>query len=202
MIGVMASFEYPSASNDEPLDCYIHGYVSSRLMNLAKVSADGIPVTVAATQVNGFVLALTPFAHSYNYQSAILQGYAKPVEDIEEKTFAMKCITNKIIPDRWETSRTPPDKAELQSTTILRVKIVSGSGKIRDGSAHDDAKDMKREDVLDRVWTGVVPIWETYGEPVPTEYNRVQKVPENISAYIKETKKANEEYAVGAAVEK
>ena len=199
MIGVMASYEHPSADIDEPLDCYVHGYVSSRLMKLAKESAEGLPVTVCATKVDGYVLALTPFSHSYNYQSAVLQGYAKPVEDREEKLFAMKEVTNKVIPRRWETSRTPPDNGELQSTTLLRIKVVSGSGKIRDGGPHDDAKDMKNEGVKDKVWTGVVPIWETYGQPVPSEYNKVSEVSGNITEYLAETQKSNEEYAVKAA---
>ena len=199
MIGVMASYEHPSADIDEPLDCYVHGYVTARLMKLAKDSAEGLPVTVCATKVDGYVLALTPFSHSYNYQSAVLQGYAKPVEDREEKLFAMKEVTNKVIPQRWETSRTPPDNGELQSTTLLRIKVVSGSGKIRDGGPHDDAKDMKNEAVKDKVWTGVVPIWETYGQPVPSEYNKVSEVSGNISEYLAETQRSNEEYAVKAA---
>lgn len=34
MIGQMASFSRPSAGLGEPLECYLHGYVSSRIMNL------------------------------------------------------------------------------------------------------------------------------------------------------------------------
>ena len=194
----MASYDFPSSSMDEPQDCYIHGYVSSRIMNLAKAATEGFPVSICASQVDGYVLAMTPFAHSYNYQSAVLQGYAKPVEDDNEKMYAMKCVTNKVIPQRWETSRVPPDKAELQSTTILRVKIVSGSGKIRDGGAHEEAKDLKRPDLMEKIWTGVIPVWETFGEPVPSDHNKVEQVPTNITEFLSERKKANEEYAMKA----
>ena len=46
---------------------------------------EGLPVTVAATKMDGYVLSLTPFTHSYNYRSAVLFGYATLVEDQEEK---------------------------------------------------------------------------------------------------------------------
>lgn len=199
MIAVMGSFEYPSSSIDDPQDCYIHGYVSSRLMNVAKAAPEGLPVVVCATKVDGYVMAMTPFAHSYNYRSAVIQGYAKPVESLDEKLFAMKCITNKVLPNRWETTRTPPDNAEITSTTILKMTVVSGSGKIRDGGAHDEAKDTKQRDLMEKIWTGVVPVWETFGAPVPSDYNMVQEVPENISKYITETTRQNQEYATKAA---
>lgn len=97
MIGVMGSFDYPSANLEEPMDCYLHGYVSSRIMKLARESEQGLPVCVAATKVDGLVLSLTPNSHSYNYRSAILHGYAKAVETTEEKLYAMRLITNSVV---------------------------------------------------------------------------------------------------------
>jgi len=199
MIGAMGSFEYPSASLDEPLDCYIHGYVSSRLVNLARAAPEGLPVCIAATKVDGFVLSLTPKTHDVNFRCAILHGYAKPVEDVSEKLYAMELITNKVIPDRWVNSRTPPDGAEMQSTTILKISIVSGSGKINDGNAHDEKKDDEKAELLNRIWTGVVPVYEVYGDPVPSDYNRIEKVPANIGDYVVEVNKTNMEYATKAA---
>ena len=85
MIGQMGSFEYPSAGLDEPLDCYIHGYISARMMNLARASdGQGLPLCITATKVDGLILALTPFSHSYNYRSAVLHGYGTLVTDEEE----------------------------------------------------------------------------------------------------------------------
>lgn len=85
MIGQMGSFDRPSAELEDPLDCYLHGYVSSRVMKLAREASEGLPVTIAATKVDGLVLSLTPFSHSYNYRSAVLFGYARVVEDENEK---------------------------------------------------------------------------------------------------------------------
>ena len=199
MIGVMGSYDYPSAGIDEPMDCYLHGYVSSRIMRLAKASPEGLPVCVAATKVDGLVLALTPNSHSYNYRSAILHGYAKVVESVEEKVWAMELVTNSVVPDRWSNSRIPPDGAEMQSTNILRVRVVSASGKVRDGGPHDEAKDTKREEVTSKTWVGVVPVMETFGQPVPSVDNKVEKVPAYITSYVTETNTQNDKYANSAA---
>lgn len=194
MIGAMGSFEYPSADIDEPMDCYIHGYVSSRIMNVSRKSPEGMPVCIVATKVDGLVLSLTPYSHNYNYRSAILYGRAKPVETVEEKLFAMQLITNKVLTDRWAHSRTPPDPAELQSTTILKVTIDGGSGKISAGSPHDDQKELAREG-SDKIWTGVVPLCESFGDPIPCPTNKVERVPEHITTYISQTNERNREYA-------
>lgn len=201
MIGVMASYEYPSADIDEPMDCYLHGYVSSRIMRLAKGSEKGLPVCIEATKVEGLVLSLTPNSHSYNYQSAVLQGYAKPVEDVDEKVFAMEQITNKVFPQRWQNTRTPPDKVEMTSTMILKVTIETGSGKIRHGEPHDEAKDLDREDVTSSVWTGVVPLYETLGEPIPNPTNKVGEIPAYITKHISEATTWNKQQALEAARE-
>lgn len=85
---------YPSADLDDALDCYLHGYVTSRVMKLARENPEGLPICIAATKCDGLVLSLTPFSHSYNYRSAVLFGYATPVEDAEEKLWALELITN------------------------------------------------------------------------------------------------------------
>ncbi len=199
MIGQMASFDYPSAGIGEPLDCYLHGYVSSRIMNLARASeGDGLPICVAASRVDGLILSLTPNSHSYNYRSAILHGYAKLVTDEAEKLWAMERITNSVLAGRWEHSRVPPDRAEMSSTVILKVKVVDGSGKIRDGGVSDERKDTDNAEVTDRVWTGVVPVWETFGQPVPSATNKVEGVPEYMTSYIASMNAQNRDYAESA----
>jgi len=201
MIGVMGSFEFPSSSIDEPLDCYLHGYVSARLTRLARESPNGLPVSIAATKVDGFVLSLTPNSHSYNYRSAVLQGYAKPVETDEEKLYAMQLITDSVVPQRWANTRSPPDSAEMQSTAVLRVKIQSGSGKIRHGGPHDDIKDTKRDEITAKVWTGVIPVYQTFDAPIPSETNKVKEVPTYIDSYLKETVRENRLQALNATKE-
>jgi nitroimidazol reductase NimA-like FMN-containing flavoprotein (pyridoxamine 5'-phosphate oxidase superfamily) len=199
MIGQMGSFEYPSAGLDEPLDCYIHGYISARMMNLARASdGEGLPLCISATKVDGLILSLTPFSHSYNYRSAVLHGYGTLVTDEKEKLHAMKLITNSVVPDRWDNSRTPPDGGELASTALLKVRIVDGSGKIRDGGVSDEKKDYQNEETTKRIWTGVVPVWETFGEPIPSPENQVKDLPEYIKNYTSEVNERNRSYAFDA----
>ena len=203
MIGIMGSYTHPSSDLNDSQDCYLHGYVSSGIMKVARANPEkGLPITIAATKVDGIVLSLTPNSHSYNYRSAVLFGYGSLVEDVDEKIWAMRLVTNSVVPERWENARNPPDKSEMASTTILKVKIVNGSGKIRDGGPGDDKKDIEREDVVDKVWTGVVPMWETVGEPVHGGNGKVKDIPEHIRKYRQEFNEENEQYAKEAAISK
>ena len=148
MIGAMGSYMYPSADLSEPLECYLHGYVSSGIMRQARASPEkGLPITIAASKVDGIVLSLTPNSHSYNYRSAVLFGYGRLVEDPDEKVWAMELVTNSVVPGRWGQTRNPPDGAEMASTAILKVQVVNGSGKVRTGGPGDEKKDSGRESV-------------------------------------------------------
>ncbi|MCJ1397378.1 hypothetical protein MMC11_000571 [Xylographa trunciseda] len=205
MIGCMGSFKDPFASASTPLDLYLHGYVSSRLMRLPSASdaaeeEEGTPLCIAATLLDGLVLALTPNHHSMNYRSAVLHGHAMLVTDPDEKLYAMQLVTNNVIPDRWVNSRVPPNKVEMQSTSILRVAIVDASAKVRSGGPGEDRKDEKDEAVRERVWTGVVPTWTAYGEPVPAEKNRVA-LPAHVSGLVEGCNRENERKAREAAKE-
>ncbi|KAL8418847.1 hypothetical protein RB594_002160 [Gaeumannomyces avenae] len=208
MIGQMGSFERPSADEGDVLDLYLHGYVSARMTNLSRKGtldgqedeASGIPVCISASHVDGLVLALSPFASSYNYRSAVLFGYAVLVSDEEERLYAMELITNSVVPGRWRDARGPPTPAELQSTSVLRVRVKSGSAKVRVGEPHDEARDTTDAELCARVWSGVVPVHETLGEPIPGPSNS-RAVPTYIRDYVKDTNEVSAETAVQVAVE-
>jgi len=208
MIGAMGSFAYPTADPaTEPLDFYIHGHSTSRLMklpgsDLMEDHPEGLPVCVAATLVDSIKLALTPFNHSCNYRSAVLHGYANLVTDEDEKNWAMHRITDGLVPNRWDNSRVPPTRAELQSTSVLRITIASASAKISTGPAGDDRKDLQNDDVTSNVWAGVLPVWEHIGPPVESKTNKVSPVPEYLSGWMQEESASREEYALRVASEK
>ncbi|RJE17213.1 hypothetical protein PHISCL_10450 [Aspergillus sclerotialis] len=122
--------------------------------------------------------------------------------DEEEKRWAMRLITNSVVTNRWEHTRIPPDSAEMSSTVILKVKVVDGSGKIRSGSASDERKDAENEEVTSRVWAGVVPVWETFGQPIPSPDNKVTEVPGYISSFIHGRNERNRADAEAAATVK
>ncbi|KAE9965616.1 hypothetical protein EG328_009510 [Venturia inaequalis] len=83
-------------------------------------------------------------------------------------------------------TRNPPTKAEMTSTSVLRVDIVSASAKVRVGGPSDDRHDLRDPNVVGKIWTGVVPTWTQYGEPVASSYNEVTTVPGYIQSWIKE----------------
>jgi nitroimidazol reductase NimA-like FMN-containing flavoprotein (pyridoxamine 5'-phosphate oxidase superfamily) len=204
MIGYTGSFAAPSAPASGPLDVYLHGYVSSRLMCLPSSEngpslEDGLPICIAATLLDGLILALTPNHHSMNYRSAVLHGYATLVTDLDEKLWAMEHITNRMIPKRWENTRVPPNKVEMQSTSILRVSIVSASAKIRSGGPGEDRKDEKDEAIRGKVWTGVLPVWNSLGAPVSAEGN-VVPVPDHVKELVGSWNSENQKTAMAAAV--
>jgi nitroimidazol reductase NimA-like FMN-containing flavoprotein (pyridoxamine 5'-phosphate oxidase superfamily) len=210
MLGCTANYSSPDANPDtEAQDIYIHGYVSGRMFRLSSTGGDGegkqeeegLPITVAATHMDGLVLSLTPFHNSCNYRSAICYGYATLVTEHEERLFAMKKITDNIVPGRWENSRIPPTKAELASTSILKVRVVSASAKVRTGGPSEDRKDLGNEELKRGVWTGVVPSWLTWGEPVAGKENGRESVEGYIEKWRLEENARGKEYAF-EAVEK
>jgi len=111
---------------------------------------------------------------------------ASLVDDPDEKIYAMRLITEGVMPGRWEGSRVPPEKAELESTGILRMRIESASAKVRSGGPSEGKSDAENPEVVERVWTGVVPTWTVHGDPVAAEQNRVEEVPRYVVEAVRE----------------
>ena len=211
MLGALGSYSSPETPLDSgPLDLYLHGSSVARLTKLSDPSKNpdlandeeaGFPLAVAATHIDGFVLALSPFHHSTNYRSAVVHGYGSLVTDHDERLYAMGLITNSIVPGRWENSRQPPLKSELTATGILKVRIVSASAKVRTGMTNEERKDLKDESVVAGVWAGVVPCWTQRGEPVPTKENGVKEVPGYLKEWIERENEDGKGYAEKALAE-
>jgi len=209
MLGCTGSYTPPSSTESSPPAIYLHGWVTSRFFKipqsrLAQEHEDewpGHPVCVAATHMDGLVLALTPFNSSCNYRSAVVHGWANIVTDPKEREYALELITNNILTDQWRYSRVPPSEAELKSTGVLRVEIVSASAKVRASTVGNDRSDLTNEQVVGKVWTGVVPSWITYGEPIPGAENQVAAAPSYIRDWIQKQNREGEEYARRVAVQ-
>ncbi|KAM0193556.1 hypothetical protein ACHAPI_007625 [Fusarium lateritium] len=184
MLGAMGNFDYPSAGLNEPQDAYIHGYVSARMTNLARKAMDeglpGLPMCLSVAKVDGLILSLSAFTHSCNYRSSTLFGHASLVTDESEKLWALELLTNKIVPGRWDEVRQPPHKFELVQTQVLRVRVTSGSAKVRAGPPADDKEDVQNADVMAKVWSGYIPIVERMGEPISSAYNKLEEIPEHV----------------------
>lgn len=200
MVGRLASFARPSADESDVLDLYLHVHAQHKIAKAAR-APEGYPVAVAATHLEGLVLSMTPFSHSVNHRSAVVFGDAHLVEDDEERLWAIKLIVDGVVPQRWDHTRTPPTKAELTSTAVVRVKIVSGSAKIREGGPGEERVDLQTEGLGDAIWTGVIPVHMSMGEPVKAARCGVASVPGYIEDWRKEANQERESAALSAAQE-
>ncbi|ORZ23364.1 hypothetical protein BCR42DRAFT_404592 [Absidia repens] len=155
---------------------YLHGFVSGRLV---KHLASDKKVSICVTEVNGLVMALSPFHHSVMYRSVVVFGRGQLVDDEDEKLEALTAITDHMAKGRWDQCR-PSTKIELQTTKVIRVDIESASLKLNNpAEPSEDAADYKDKALCDSVWTGIVPISTVYGTPKPASINS-QPVPDNI----------------------
>jgi nitroimidazol reductase NimA-like FMN-containing flavoprotein (pyridoxamine 5'-phosphate oxidase superfamily) len=133
---------------------YLHGSTGA-----TSLRAEEVCVTV--THVDGIVLARSAFHHSMNFRSAVIYGRPRHVADQKEKLAGLRAITENLVPGRWDAVRRPTRK-ELAATTLIALPLAEASVKIRKGPPTDEDEDY----ALD-VWAGVLPISETFGEPVP-----------------------------------
>jgi len=185
-------------SSDDTAHVYLHGSSVARLFKLGAGDAE-IPLCVAATLLDGYVLALAPFHNSCNYRSAVVFGLGSLVQDSEEVQFALQLITNNSIPERWENSRSPPTNAEITSTGILKVRIETASAKVRAGGPSDDRADLQNAEVAGKTWVGVVPAYQMLGEPIEADYNKLKRVPEYIADWVADANSMGEQQSVDAA---
>lgn len=183
-------------TNGEDAHVYLHGSSVARLFRIT--SNAEIPLCVAGTLLDGYVLALAPFHNSCNYRSAVVFGYGSVVTDADEVQYALKLITNSSIPKRWENSRAPPTNAEITSTGILKVRIETASAKVRTGGPSDDRADLQDQEVTSKTWVGVVPAYQMLGEPIEADYNEVKQVPEYLSDWVADANSIAEQRAVDA----
>jgi uncharacterized protein len=152
---------------------YLHGSSANRSI----MAADGQPVCITVTHLDGLVCARAAFSHSVNYRSAMVFGVASLVTDDGQRLAALRAVTEQLIPGRWETLRAPTRK-ELAATAVLSVPLTEASVKIRTGPPADEPADLAAG-----VWAGVVPIALAFGEPEPdAALRRDTPVPDHITA--------------------
>jgi nitroimidazol reductase NimA-like FMN-containing flavoprotein (pyridoxamine 5'-phosphate oxidase superfamily) len=137
---------------------YLHG---SRAARPWKTLRDGADVCVAATIVDGLVLARSIFNHSMNYRSVVVFGRAREVTEPEELERAATAITSHVAPGREREARMPTDH-EYRQTLLLAVSLDEASAKVRTGPPIDDAPDMQLP-----IWAGVIPLELVPGTPEP-----------------------------------
>ncbi len=154
---------------------YVHGSPASRMLQSLE---RGIAACLTVTLVDGLVLARSAFHHSINYRSVVVFGTAALVSDTEEKTGALKALTDHLIPGRWQEIRQPSSQ-ELKRTLVLGIPIDEASAKIRVGPPIDDEEDYQLD-----VWAGIIPLKMTAENPIPdARLSKDISPPEYASAY-------------------
>jgi nitroimidazol reductase NimA-like FMN-containing flavoprotein (pyridoxamine 5'-phosphate oxidase superfamily) len=128
---------------------YVHGSTGSRAL---RTVADGTPMCLTATILDGLIFARSPFNHSMNYRSVVVLGTAREVVDPDEKLEAMRAVVEHVAPGRWGEIREPTAK-EFAATAIVSLPIDEASAKVRTGPPHDDEEDLDLA-----IWAGEVPL--------------------------------------------
>jgi uncharacterized protein len=154
---------------------YIHGSVGSHFIRTLE---SGCPICFSVMLVDALVLAKSAFHHSVNYRSVVLFASAEKVEDEKEKAEAMFLITDKIIPERWDSLR-PMTDSEVRKTTILRFKIEEVSAKLRTGEPSDDDDDKALP-----IWSGLIPVSIQKSKPIADNLSKDLPLPKHLERYI------------------
>jgi len=151
-------FVIPTLYGREGEALYLHGSAASRML---RELDSGIPACVNVTLVDGLVLARSAFHHSMNYRSVVAFGTARKITDPDQKSEALRVISEHLIRGRWDEVRVPSEK-ELKATAVLEFTMEEASAKVRTGPPLDD-----EEDYALPVWAGVLPLTITPGIPLP-----------------------------------
>jgi len=146
-----------------------HGSTGSRLFMALKA---GVQVCATVTLLDGLVSARSAFNSSMNYRSVMAFGITQVLEE-EEKSAAMKALTEKLIPGLWEGGR-PMTAKEFAQTMIVALPLDDVTAKQRSGDALDG------EDAELAIWAGQIPIITKFGEPITNQDSSHVPVPEYI----------------------
>jgi nitroimidazol reductase NimA-like FMN-containing flavoprotein (pyridoxamine 5'-phosphate oxidase superfamily) len=132
----------------------LHGSTGSRLMmQLAK----GAQMCVTVTKLNALIVAKSAFNSSMNYESVMIFGVGKRLEDAE-KLEAMDRVTEALVPGMVGFAR-PTTAKEAAGTMIIELPIEKYSLKSRTGGVIDEPEDKDLP-----IWSGVLPLHRQYGE--------------------------------------
>jgi nitroimidazol reductase NimA-like FMN-containing flavoprotein (pyridoxamine 5'-phosphate oxidase superfamily) len=154
---------------------YIHGSAASRMLGAA---AEGTPIAVTVTHIDGLVLARSAFHHSVNYRSVVILGAATLVTGPSEKLTVMKGLIDHVAPGRWDHIRHPNEK-ELAATSVLSIPIVEASAKLRSGDPLDDEADYALP-----IWAGQIPFTMNTLPPVAdARLNASTPMPAHVAGY-------------------
>lgn len=139
-------------------DVVIHGSTGSPWM---RQLAEGAPVAVSVTALDGILVARSGFESSFHYRSVVIFGAFTAVVPERKNTY-LETLTDHFIPGRVAEVR-PSTAKELAATLVLRLAIGEGNWSLKIANGWPEDPD---EDVAAGGWAGVVPMSVRYGEPL------------------------------------
>ena len=152
----------------------LHGSTGSRLMmQLAK----GAQMCVTVTKLNALIVSKSAFNSSMNYESVMIFGVGKRLEDVE-KLEAMDRVTEALVPGMVGFAR-PTTAKEAAGTMIIELPIEKYSLKSRTGGVMDEPEDKDLP-----IWSGVLPLHRQYGEAETAPDSAGISIPAHIQAII------------------
>jgi hypothetical protein len=128
---------------------FVHGARKARVIRLLESTGTAC---LNVTLVDGLVYARSAFNSSMNYRSVTIFGKARLVDDYDDKLHALRVITERTLPGRWDEVRAPLDK-EVRMTGVIAIDIDSASAKVAAGMPKDED-----EDYATPIWAGVLPL--------------------------------------------
>jgi|UniRef100_UPI0040496FC0 uncharacterized protein len=149
---INAPFVVPMGFARDENRILIHGSTGSRIM---VAIAKEIDLCVTITQLNAIVVARSAFNSSMNYESVMIFGKARVLNE-EEKDVALEAITTKLVPGLWEYGRALTKK-ESAATMIVELSLEKISAKARSGDPSDDEEDLDLG-----LWAGIIPLRTTH----------------------------------------
>ena len=149
----------------------LHGSTGSRLMmQLAK----GAQMCVTVTKLNAISVAKSAFNSSMNYESVMIFGQGKRLED-SEKLAAMDRVTEGLIPGMVGYAR-PTTAKEAAGTMIIELPIEKYSLKSRTRGVIDEPEDKDLP-----IWSGVIPLELVKGQPITAPDSQGVALPSHLA---------------------
>lgn len=122
------SYHYDTA---QPHSVYLHGSIRSRLL---RTLAEGAPVCLSVTLIDGLVYSRKAMNHSMNYRSVVLFGQAQEVTDEAEKFALFDQMVQRFFPGRTlDQDYVAPPSQDLGVTSLIKVNIKDWNAKARRG---------------------------------------------------------------------
>jgi nitroimidazol reductase NimA-like FMN-containing flavoprotein (pyridoxamine 5'-phosphate oxidase superfamily) len=137
----------------------LHGSTGSRLF---RTVAEGAPLCVTVTLLDGLLVARSLFESSMHYRSVVVLGRGTSLNGAA-KSAGLDVLADALLPGRRADAR-PPTRRELAATSVVAVPLEEWSVKVSDGEP-----EVVEEDEGWTPWTGLVPLRLTPGVPVTRE---------------------------------